>query len=623
MRDLVREILSRPEFAPTETGDRDRYRAQVLEWAKTLAAEGGTALGFPVEFGGGGDVGASVASFETLALGDLSLLVKVGVQFGLFGGAVLQLGTRAHHQAYLADIATLELPGCFAMTESGHGSNVQEIRTVATYDAASEEFVINTPEPAARKDYIGNAARDGRMAVVFCQLVVGNEPRGVHALLVPLRDGRGRILPRIEIEDCGAKQGLNGVDNGRISFDHARVPRGALLDRYAEVSADGRYASSIENPTKRFFTMLGTLIQGRVCICAAGISTAKVALTIAIRHAAVRRQFGPPGGSEVTLLEYPTHQRRLLPPLAKTYALSFAQQQLAAALHESFSGAEPDPEARRELETRAAGLKAYATWHATATIQDCREACGGAGYMSINRFGALKADSDVFTTFEGDNTVLMQLVAKSLLTDYREQFGEFNPLEMVGFMAGQVLETVIERTAAREIIARLADDLLPSRESETDLLDRDYHLALMLWREEHVLSGLARRLKEGMDNGEGVFELFLRCQPHMIVAAHAHIERLVLEAMIDGVGRAGDGQLAELLGRVCDLFALSAIEADRAWYQEHGRLSSTRSKAVIRAVERLARDLSADALLLVDAFGIPDQALGAPIGQRDADGSTV
>ncbi|PWG73801.1 acyl-CoA oxidase, partial [Enterococcus hirae] len=76
---------------------------------------------------------------------------------------------------------------------------------------------------------------------------------------------------------------------------------------------------------------------------------------------------------------------------------------------------------RREVEAVAAGLKAFATWHATDTIQTCREACGGQGYLAVNRFAALKADTEVFTTFEGDNIVLQQLLAKGLLTDYKKQ----------------------------------------------------------------------------------------------------------------------------------------------------------------------------------------------------------
>src|SRR4051795_4094741 len=293
IRDRVRMWLSTPGNAAAADLPMEEHRAQVLDWARELASDGDPAMGFPVEYGGQDAVARSIASFETLAYGDLSLLVKCGVQFGLFGGAVLHLGTAKHHERYLYRVAKLQLPGCFAMTEEGHGSNVQALRTTATYDDATGEFVVHTPEEAAHKTWIGNAARDGRMAAVFAQLVVGGEERGVHALLVGLRDEDGAVLEGIRIEDCGPKLGLDGVDNGRIWFDHVRVPRPNLLDRYATVSEDGVYQSEIENPTKRFFAMLGTLIQGRISVCGAAIGATKVALTRAVRHAVVRRQFGP------------------------------------------------------------------------------------------------------------------------------------------------------------------------------------------------------------------------------------------------------------------------------------------------------------------------------------------
>src|SRR4051812_20258954 len=292
IRDRVRQWLSMPGNAAAADLPTEEHREQVIAWARELASQGDTAMGYPAEYGGQDAVARSIASFETLAFGDLSLLVKCGVQFGLFGGAVLHLGTRHHHERHLSDIASLRLPGCFAMTETGHGSNVQQLGTTATYDAATGEFVVHTPHDGARKDYIGNAARDGRMAAVFAQLVVGGESRGVHALLVPLRDEQGAVLPGIRIEDCGAKLGLDGVDNGRIWFDDVRVPRDNLLDRYAAAGEDGVYRSAIESSSKRFFTMLGTLIQGRVSICGASISATKVALAIAVRHAEGRRQFG-------------------------------------------------------------------------------------------------------------------------------------------------------------------------------------------------------------------------------------------------------------------------------------------------------------------------------------------
>jgi len=619
-RDRVREWLSVPGNAPIPDLPIEEHRARVLAWATELASQGDSAMGYPVEYGGKDAVGRSVAGFETLAFGDLSLLVKCGVQFGLFGGAVLHLGTERHHERHLARIARLDLPGCFAMTETGHGSNVQALRTTATYDAATEEFVVHTPDEDARKDYIGGAARDGRLAAVFAQLVVGGESRGVHALLVPIRDDDGTVVDGVRIEDCGAKLGLEGVDNGRIWFDHVRVPREALLDRYASVSPDGTYSSPIENPTKRFFTMLGTLIQGRVSICGASINATKVALDIAIRRGLTRRQFGPPGEPEAVLMDYRTHQRRLLPALATTYALHFAQDRLRTRLHEAFhSEAQDDDRRRRELETFAAGLKAVATWHATDTIQACREACGGAGYLKAARFAALKADTDVFTTFEGDNTVLLQLCAKNLLTDERDRLGALDRRGLARFLAGQGIGIVAERAAVRGLLARLADGFIPGRDDGRDLRDRANQLDLLRWRQTHILAGAARRLKGGIDAGRDPFAVLVDCQDHVVAAARAWVDLTVLEAFADAVAACEDPALRAVLDRLCSLHALHRIEAERGWFQEHGRLTPQRSKAVVKAVNALCAEVRDDAGLLVAAFGVPEPALAdaGPVAEAD------
>src|ERR1700733_6294258 len=505
LRARIREGLSQPEFAPPLTIPTAEYRELVLSWMRTVADEGLTAPGFPAEFGGHDDPGANIAGFETIAFGDLSLLVKFGVQFGLWGGAIQQLGTRVHHERYLRPTASLELTGCFAMTETGHGSNVQQLGTTATYDPDAGEFVIDTPTDEARKDYIGNAACHARMAAVFAQLIVAGESHGVHVLVVPIRDENGNVHEGVRIEDCGEKMGLNGVDNGRIWFDRVRVPRDALLNRYGGVSADGAYESPIENPNKRFFTMLGALIQGRVCISGASISAAKTALTIAVRYGLRRTQFGPPDEPEVALLDYRTHQRRLMPLLARTYALHFAQAELLEKFHRAQSdGHDTSEREQRQLESLAAGMKATASWHATETIQTCRECCGGAGYMSVNRFAALKADTDVFTTFEGDNTVLMMLVARGLWTDYRDHFGELNPRELVQFVAEQTAQPVVERLFARKI-AQVIADIVPGRDETGDLLDRENQLELLRWREGHITAGIAQRFRRGLDEGYDPF----------------------------------------------------------------------------------------------------------------------
>jgi acyl-CoA oxidase len=616
-RNLVRTNLAEHAsvLEEAETLSRADFRERVRDLLVTMASTGQTGMGFPREYGGGGDLGASVASFETLAYGDLSLLVKVGVQFGLFGGAIHLLGTKRHHDAYLADLISGRLLGCFAMTETGHGSNVQALGTTATYDGATDEFVVTTPDESSCKDYIGNAAEHADTSVVFAQLQVAGEQHGVHAFVVPLRDD-GRLLPGIEVEDDGLKMGLNGVDNGRLRFDGVRIPRGNLLNRFADVDEQGRYVSPIENPDKRFFTMLGTLVQGRVCVGGAAINAAKVALTIAVRYGVRRRQFNATSQEqEELILDYGLHQRRLFPLLARTYALHFAQEVVALRLHEVFSAEEQDEKARRELESRAAGTKALGTWHATRTIQECREACGGAGYLAVNRFTALKADTDVFTTFEGDNHVLLQLVAKGLLTDYASDFEDLDQLGMVRFVAGVALDTVIERTAAHKLLEAIKD-VLPGGDAgwdqEAGLLDTDYQLAMLRFREEHTLSGVARRLKRGIDDALNPGEVFSQAQDHVIAAARAHVERLVLEAFVDKVRAWPDNDHRVALGMLCDLHALTTIEADRAWFMEHGRLTSARSKAITREVNDLCRRIRPLAVDLVDAFAVPQELLRSP-----------
>ena len=666
---LLREL--RAQLAGVEVRDgsglpTEEYRRQVFDDLHLLAKTSHSRLGFDCEYGGMSDPAGSVVAHGTLGFGDLSLMVKAGVQWGLFGGAVQLLGTRRHHERYLRDIMDLTLPGCFAMTETGHGSDVQHLRTTATYDPAAGEFVISTPDEAARKDYIGSAARDGRMAVVFAQLIADGAGRGVHALLVPIRDGDGRPMPGVTIGDCGRKGGLNGVDNGRLTFCGVRVPREALLNRFGDVAGDGTYSSPIASDSRRFFTMIGTLIRGRISVAGTAGSATKRALTIAVRHGNTRRQFGRPDGSgEVVLLDYRAHQRKLLPALATTYALNFAQHELAAALDDQAgaegagvaqraasaekaaeaqraASAEKAAEAQRaasaekaagaqraasaekaagaqgpagaerrqrELEARAAGIKAVATWHATATIQACREACGGAGYLAENLLTTLKADTDVFTTFEGDNTVLLQLVAKGLLTHYQSDFEDLGTLATVRFMAEQFAGSVIERTAARGVIERLLA-AGPRRDDEAVLFDRAWQVRAFEDREQHMLEGLARRLRRA---GAGdPFAVFNDAQDHLLRTARAHVDRIVLEAFVAAVDRCPGPDARALLGRVCDLYVLATIEADLAWFLAHGRLTATRAKSVTSAVNALCEELRPHAQTLVDAFAIPGPYLGAP-----------
>jgi acyl-CoA oxidase len=215
----------------------------------------------------------------------------------------------------------------------------------------------------------------------------------------------------------------------------------------------------------------------------------------------------------------------------------------------------------------------------------------------------------VFTTFEGDNTVLLQLCAKNLLTDYRDQLGELDPLGMAQFFAGRVIGAVAERSAVRGLLARLADGLLPGRDDGADLLDRATQLELLRWRQQHILAGAARRLKGGIDAGRDPFSVLVDCQDHVVSTARAWVDLVVLEEFARAVERCEDRALRAVLDRLCSLYALHRIESDRGWFQEHGRLTPQRSKAVIKHVNALCARVRDDAELLVDAFGIPAPAL--------------
>ena len=591
-----RNLFASKVFATDYIRDKDTYRLQVLEWCKELGRRGLGALMFPQEYGGRNNSWAYGALFNIMAQKDISLAIKYGVQFGLFGGSVYWLGTKYHHDRYLRDLAHLDLAGCFAMTETGHGSNVNGLEVTATYFSETEELEIHTPSYKAGKEYIGNALHS-KMASVFCQLVVNGENHGVHAVLVPLRDDNHQLLPGISIEDNGYKLGLNGVDNGRIWFNKVRVPKENLLNRYGDIDENGNYHSPINNRNKRFFTMLGTLVGGRVFIPQAGVSAAKKGLAIAIKYALKRRQFpAKDGQSETLIMDYPTHQARLMPLLAKAYALHFALEYLTERF---INKSEEDA---REIETMAAALKSYATWYTTETLQECREACGGKGYLHENQLADLKADTDIFTTFEGDNTVLMQLVAKGLLSEFKEEFHNDGFKAVMRILMKQVASTIFERNP---ITARNTD--------WEHLTSSEFHKAALEYRKHRLLVSVSNRMRSMLKKKIDPYVAFLKCQTHLLSLANAYTEELIYEQFYLKVRTIKDPVLHNVLRRMRNLYALSAIYEDRGWYLESDYFDGIKSKGIRKAIARLNREIRRDALGLVEAFGIPDALLKAPI----------
>jgi acyl-CoA oxidase len=608
-----RALMGKPEMHRIDGLTMEAHRERVLGQLQILVDNNAVQRAFPTSLGGQDDHGGNIAAFEEVLVADPSLQIKSGVQWGLFGAAVLHLGTAPHHEALLPDILVLKVPGAFAMTETGHGSDVASIGTTATYDPATAEFVIHTPFRAAWKDYLGNAALHGKAAVVFAQLITKDVNHGVHAFYVPIRDENG-FLPGVGGEDDGLKGGLNGIDNGRLHFTGVRVPRTNLLNRYGNVDETGTYSSEIASPGRRFFTMLGTLVQGRVSLDGACVVASKLALTIALRYSSERRQFTAAGEDEVVLLDYQRHQRRLLPRLAQTYAMSFAHEVFLTKFDAVFSGASDSEADRQDLETIAAALKPLSTWNALDIIQESREACGGQGFLAENRLTQLRADLDIYATFEGDNNVLLQLVAKRLLSDYSRKFAKVDAGALAHLVVDQVGEAAVNRSGLRQL-AQSVRDFGSTARSIGYVRDTDSQRQLLTDRVQTMVAEVAGKLRPAtrLPKAEAA-ALFNRHQNQLIEIAYAHGELLQWEAFTEAIEKIEHDNTRQVLTWLRDLFGLGLIEKNLAWYLMHGRLSAARAQAVTDYIDdRLLPRLRPQALDLADAFGYGPEHIRAEI----------
>jgi len=593
-----RETLKNPIFSWEVIKNKEIFREKVLSQVQYLAKEGYGAIAYPEPYGGTNNMLLYASIFENLMYVDGSLTVKFGVQFGLFGGSVEKLGTKKHHDLYLTEIGKAKLLGCFAMTETGHGSNVRGVKTTATYNLDKDNITIHTPGKNDNKEYIGNALH-GTMATVFAQLIVGGQNHGVHAIIVPIRDNEHRLMPGVRIEDNGHKLGLNGVDNGKIWFDQVKVPRENLLNKYGDIKPDGSYYSEIKNPNKRFFTMLGTLVGGRICVAKGALSGAKMALAIAVKYALHRRQFNDNVKvQEDLIMDYPSHQLRLTPAIAKSYVYQVTLDSLMKIYSdESITD-------KRKIETQVAGLKAIITWFSNETIQECREACGGKGYLLENRIADLKADVDIFTTFEGDNTVLLQLAAKGIMSDFNSELnsGGFSAvLKLLGTQISDKLVTI--------------NPMYANKVDKEHLYNPKFHKHAFDYRTRRLTYSVAMRIRDYIKKGVPSYQAFLKVQTHLLALGKAYSCELAYNTFLQFTETIEDSKNKQLFLKLGCLFALSEIREDASWFLEQGYLGGTKSKAIRQRVERLSSEFRPHIEVLVDGFGIPDHCLTAPISR--------
>lgn len=519
-----------------------------------------------------------LAHLETLSYADYSLAIKAGVHFTLCGGTVAKLGTAKHHEAILPKLNTLELTGCFSMTELGHGSNVAGIETTAVYDPATREFVINTPTNEASKYWIGGSGQHGKISAVFAQLTVDGVYQGVHVFMVRIRDDQLGPVPGVRIKDHGPKMGLNGVDNGQIWFDNVRVPRDAMLDRYASVDEAGRYSSPLPTVSARFGTMVGGLTMGRILIAQGAVTACMIGSSIAIRYSAQRPQFG-----DKLIMDYLSHQRRLLPGLAATYALHLGLKQLKNIAF----AAKPDA---KQVHVLSSGLKAAATWTRVEVLQNCRECCGGMGFLAANKIGPMKSDMDVDVTFEGDNTVMMQQVSRALLDDKSVTAAAPGPQQRVAVAGSKSI-------SPQQLLTLLS-----------------LHESLLLSKIRGAMSAAAAGGPRGA--GAAAAAAFEDNLDLVVQLGWAHTEKWCMGVLLQEAA-AAPARAKAGIAAMAQLFGATRVERNLASYLAAGVLTGSDAAALRAAVNRACRQLGGSgakpALVLCEGFGVPDHLLAAPI----------
>lgn len=542
-----------------------------------------------------------------------------GLHDSMFLVTLTEQGTPEQHELFLKKAQNYEIIGCYAQTELGHGSNVRGLETTATWNAEDKTFVINSPHLTASKWWIGSLGRTANHAAVMAQLIIDGKSYGPHPFVVQIRDLKSHEpLENIHVGDIGPKFGYNTMDNGFLLFNHVKVPHRNMLARFSWVDPNTNKYVRSGSPS----LVYGTLTWVRSNIVMQSGSVLARGVTIATRYCAVRRQFqdrdAPKGEKdESQVLDYTMVQIRLLPLLAATFALHFTgkammdlysenQKRMNAGSGGKDTGkrgagpeeTEPASDILADLHASSCGLKALTTTIAAEGLEVCRRACGGHGYSSFSGIGPWYSDYLPNTTWEGDNYMLSQQVARYLLKSARSVLAGQPP-------TNDTTRILTEFRSRTDI--GCAFDIL---NSSTDLV------AAFAWRASYLTFEALKHRDDHKKPWNDLLVDFYRL-------SKAHSQYMAVKSFHDALESPAvtsqvNAETLEVLKMLFRLFALHTLEQEGSEFYASGACSKHQiSLARTNTVMKLLKDIRPHALRLVDAWAFDDWVLDSSLGRQD------